>query len=281
MANSMRDKLLAFLSQPAYDDYFLVGGTARSAVNDNLLVAAGSAAVDTLALGNGLGSAKSFYVQVNASAGISAGAILFEGSNDNVTFTPMPYVDGASASSAFFSGAVSTIAASTTRFYQGPITYRYFRVRIYTAFTGGTVSATAILRTAPYPNGATQAVQATAANFNATLTPASAFTYNTVTTASTNAASAKASSAILTELAVSNLTASTIYVKLYNKASAPTVGTDTPVVVIPVVAGAVFCQPFGMGKRFATGLAVAVTGAAAVTDTTSTAAGALLNASYL
>jgi hypothetical protein len=56
------------------------------------------------------------------------------------------------------------------------------------------------------------------------------------TTASTNATSIKTTAGTLYCLNVTNKTAATIYVKLYNKASAPTVGTDVPVMTIPVAA---------------------------------------------
>ena len=63
------------------------------------------------------------------------------------------------------------------------------------------------------------------------------------------------------------------YVKLYNKASAPTVGTDVPVLTIPVPAGGPVNLPFGAtGHRFATGIALAITANAADSDTTAVGA---------
>jgi hypothetical protein len=68
-------------------------------------------------------------------------------------------------------------------------------------------------------------------------------------------------------------------VKLYNKATAPTVGTDVPAMIIPVpaaVAGVpgVATLPVGFnGFRFALGLGLAITGAVADNDTTAVAAG--------
>ena len=51
---------------------------------------------------------------------------------------------------------------------------------------------------------------------------------------------------------------------------------------IPVAAGALYAAEFGrVGKRFATGIALAITGAAAATDTTAVAAGAQLSMTYL
>jgi len=76
-----------------------------------------------------------------------------------------------------------------------------------------------------------------------------------------------------------NTGATPAFVKLYNKATAPTVGTDVPEMIIAVPASvsgvpgvAVF--PIGYsGLRFALGLGIAVTGAVADTDTTAVAAG--------
>lgn len=75
--------------------------------------------------------------------------------------------------------------------------------------------------------------------------------------------------------------AATIYLKFYNKASAPTVGTDVPILTVPVAAGALWSAEYGrFGKRFATGLAIAITGAAVATDTTAVAVGAQLSLTY-
>ena len=63
------------------------------------------------------------------------------------------------------------------------------------------------------------------------------------------------------------------YLKFYNKASAPTVGTDVPVITIPIPAGGAINIPFGTtGHRFATGIALAITTGAADSDTGAVAA---------
>ena len=106
--------------------------------------------------------------------------------------------------------------------------------------------------------------------------------YSLTTAASTNAANVKSSAGTLEEITASNVTATAAYVKLYNKASAPTVGTDVPVLTIPVAAGATVPLSFGpLGKRFTTGIAIAVTAAAAATDTAATVAGIQIHASYV
>ncbi|MFT3671302.1 hypothetical protein [Aestuariivirga sp.] len=106
-----------------------------------------------------------------------------------------------------------------------------------------------------------------------TNTPAVPTTSNTNSAASTNATSVKASAGTVYNVTATNINAAIRYLKLYNKASAPTVGTDVPVLTIPIPATGSVNLPFGeLGKRFATGIAFAITAAAADTDTTAVAA---------
>jgi hypothetical protein len=91
--------------------------------------------------------------------------------------------------------------------------------------------------------------------------------------ASTNATSVKASAARLYEIHLCNVSAAIKYVKFYNKASAPTVGTDVPVATYPIPAnGGRIDFDSTNGISFALGLAYAITGAVADTDTTAVAA---------
>lgn len=107
-------------------------------------------------------------------------------------------------------------------------------------------------------------------------------TYTLTTAATTNGANIKTTAGTVYSLTYINTGAATQYVKLYNKASAPTVGTDVPLMTIPVTAGAFVTFELGRtGTRFATGLGVAVTGALASTDTTAITAGSLLTISYI
>lgn len=115
-----------------------------------------------------------------------------------------------------------------------------------------------------------------------TNTPANPTNYNLVSAASTNAANIKNAAGNLYEITVSNVTATAAFIKLYNKASAPTVGTDVPILTIPATAGATVPINFGaLGKRFTAGISIAITAAAAATDTGVTVAGIQVNASYV
>lgn len=92
--------------------------------------------------------------------------------------------------------------------------------------------------------------------------------------ASTNGALIAAGTSGLQTFFASNTGGTDAFVKLYNKATAPTVGTDVPEMVIRVVAGSnIELSPGFSGYRFPLGLGIAITGLAADTDTTAVAAG--------
>ena len=69
-----------------------------------------------------------------------------------------------------------------------------------------------------------------------------------------------------------NANAAVRYLKLYNKATAPTVGTDTPVLTIPIPAGAAANVDLGPGIGFSRGIGLALTTGVADADTAAVAA---------
>jgi hypothetical protein len=92
--------------------------------------------------------------------------------------------------------------------------------------------------------------------------------------ASTNGALIVTSTQAVSAFFASNIGATPAYVKLYNKATAPVVGTDVPEMVITVPAtGQIDVTPGFGGFRFPLGIGIAITGAAADSDTTAVAAG--------
>jgi hypothetical protein len=93
--------------------------------------------------------------------------------------------------------------------------------------------------------------------------------------ASTNATSLKASAGNLLRISVFNVAAYSVFLKLYNKASAPTVGTDTPTRTIPIPTGTGFAEDYIYGAPFGTGIAYAITKLQADSDTTAVVAGDL------
>ena len=95
---------------------------------------------------------------------------------------------------------------------------------------------------------------------------------HTMSAASTNATSLKASAGQVYGLSISNANAAARYFKLYNKASAPTVGTDTPVLTLQVPANGTVIRAYPVGLALGTGIAWAAT--AVITDADTTAIGA-------
>lgn len=100
--------------------------------------------------------------------------------------------------------------------------------------------------------------------------------YTLISAASTNATGLKASAGVLGMCVVTNVNAAVRYLKLYNKASAPTVGTDTPVQVYAIpgstTGGGIAVPIPDRGLAFSTGIAFAMTTGVAHTDTNGVAA---------
>jgi hypothetical protein len=95
-----------------------------------------------------------------------------------------------------------------------------------------------------------------------------------VSAATTNATSVKNSAGQLYNVQAFNTNASARYLKLYNKASAPTVGTDTPVATWLIPPGASgFVIEIANGLAFALGIAFAITVGMADNDATAIGAG--------
>jgi len=90
--------------------------------------------------------------------------------------------------------------------------------------------------------------------------------------ASTNATVAKASAGDVFKIIGYNAAAALRYIKLYNKATAPTVGTDTPVMTLTIPASSAFDIDL-YSLYFATGIGFAFTTAGADADTGALTAG--------
>lgn len=99
--------------------------------------------------------------------------------------------------------------------------------------------------------------------------------FKLISAATTNATSVKGSAGTLYGIQVISVIATVRFLKLYDKASAPTVGTDTPIKVIPIPAntagaGVVISAPVGI--NFANGIAFAITANIGDSDNTAIAA---------
>jgi hypothetical protein len=98
----------------------------------------------------------------------------------------------------------------------------------------------------------------------------------------TNLTSVKTSAGTINSLTLSNTNATaTYFLKIYNKASAPVPGTDTPIHTISLPPGTRSIDTGTYGIRLATGIAYALTGAVGDADTTAIPANeVLVNMSY-
>lgn len=151
------------------DDIVVTGPAAQSVANTDLITGTVNGWYDAIAFQSGA-------VHVIGGAGITAGAVTIEQTND-ITLAAAgvaaPFQEIGSITVGAGNGAI-TIAASTQRIFNFPITARYIRVRISTAFTGGTVQAVTVLSQEPY---AAPIVQV-AGSISATNTPTSNVFYS-------------------------------------------------------------------------------------------------------
>ena len=273
------------------DDLTQSGGVLNAPVlNINLLTNGASDWYDA-----GPFHSATFQIQT---AGVSAGVLTFEQTND-ITRSPagnlLQVFDLATQNANPVTSL--TLAANATRLFGAAITARYVRVRVSTAVVGGNVSCSGVFSQQPFANTIFNIQQATAFNLQttATIAPGSnlvgdvgnqarATTGGIVapfrllsSAATTNATLIKASAGRLFLIIGRNNVASIRYLKFYNKASAPTVGTDVPVLTIALDASSRFeidLNPYG--QFFTTGIAFAITGAVADNDTTAIAAADIL-----
>lgn len=91
--------------------------------------------------------------------------------------------------------------------------------------------------------------------------------------ATTNTTVIKSSAALLVSMILTNTSATTKYVKIYNKTTTPVLTTDIPIAVFPIPATSVLSHNFGFGLRLTAGLSYAITSLMPNTDTTAVAAG--------
>jgi hypothetical protein len=149
---------------------------------------------------------------------------------------------------------------------------------ITTAYTSGTITGSACLSQAD----SLVSLDGTPSIIVSSSTPAAASNYTLNSAASTNAVSVKATAGNIYLVVLSNPTATPAYFKLYNKATAPTVGTDVPVITLLSPANSTNIYDFAvLGVRFTLGVAIACTGAITVADTTSSVAGVQITMTYL
>ncbi len=233
----------------------------------------------------------SFHVKNTGSVPLAAGTFVYEASVDSTNGVDGTWfgvqVARSNANTTETQTALSGIAAGsgfTTAFECSVNAYAWFRVRCTVAVTTNAIATWTIQRgtyaTEPVPIVQVTGTQPISGTVTATVTPPAPTTpYFVNSIASTNSALIITGTSGLQAFWATNTGATAAYVKLYNKATAPIVGTDVPEMIIPVPAAAsgvpgIASVSIGFsGFRFALGLGIAITGGVADSDTTAVAAG--------
>lgn len=200
-----------------------------------------------------------------------------------------------------FSAGTSFIVATATAngaFHGNASSATNIRVRSTAAWTGtasvkllagagvGTITVGNPLRLFDRVSGVEHSIKAastpaaaTDTAFVVSLSPNSPVTLGTPTAftlssaATTNATSVKTTAGTAFQIVASNVGAAAAFLKLFNLATAPTVGTSVPVLTVPIPASGVVSVPFGaLGMRFGTGIAFDITNLVADADATVIAA---------
>lgn len=121
--------------------------------------------------------------------------------------------------------------------------------------------------------------RATSANSSPMVPSPAPTTWHLIAAATTNATSVKGSAATLFSCQLGGVGSTPAFLKIYNKATAPTVGTDTPVKTLIIPAASTAANGAGSNINFGpggltlgTGFAAAVTGVMTDADTTAVAA---------
>jgi hypothetical protein len=216
----------------------LYTGNASSAIANNILNDSGS--IDT-------GPFSSFSIQVKSTG--TSGTFIFEGSNNDVDFQPIPVYNQALVVRIPIITAITATVSSII--YEGSCNFKYIRLRIVSTIGGGNLITYSNLLRHPLGTVSQVVSNGTAANLLATvsgtvtatvastsLTPSTTLGYATHTnfksSAGTNSTLVKATAGTIGHLNVYNSSSSVRYLKFYNKATAPTIGTDTAVLIIPI-----------------------------------------------
>lgn len=218
----------------------------------------------------------SVFVQL---VGTWVGTVAFEGSVDGTNWYSL-----VGHTPATVGGALLT-TATANGIYAFPLAGRYFRARV-SAWTSGTVVAegfTTYKDNTPWPSVAPGNTTITGSLTTAgTVQPigGATTTGNTQSrinsAATTNATLVKASAGNLYSLVMTNPSAAVKYVKFYNKATAPVVGTDVPVLTFAIPAASTVQFTPSVPYRFATGIGFGITGLGTDADVTAVAAGDVL-----
>lgn len=180
------------------NETYTTGALTLSLANNIFNAVAGPNSTDALGF-------KSGAVQVVTSA--TTGALIFEHSNDNINYQPMPVFRTDSASPNAVVAQFTPVASSFV--YHFPIKARYIRCRIATALNQ---NAQAFLRLSQesWAPIVPQVINATAANLNATVGGTVAISSGTITTVSTVTTCSSVTSAALAGTTTTDIASATI-----------------------------------------------------------------------
>jgi len=235
------------------------------------------------------------YPSLTVSAVVGAGTVQVYFSDDQRSWTNIvPAVYGQATGVNMPNGGTVSVSATTPLVGQWPCVGRYAQIR-FGSVTTAPCTVVAYLRVHPTPQqigfnvaGGVTNVSLSASTtllgdfglqYRASATGAATISKFTAA-ATTNAASIKASAGRVIGWHLYNTTASAKYFRFFNKASAPTMGTDSPAFVVVIPANSQAFSQYAGGLAFATGIAIACTGAVADLDTTVTAANDVLGAFF-
>lgn len=272
------------------NDLTVVSTVGQSTANVDLLSEVVSGWFDAAAF-------HSATIQLITSAGITAGAVTFEQTND-ITNAAAGVILPADELSVQNTNPITsvTLAASVVRMFGVPIIARYVRVRISTAVLGGTVRVAAVFSELPYANNKISVQQATAANMQVTAAASlvagtnlagdfglqvranatgAASKFHLISAATANPTIVKNAAGRLLGWRITNTNAAFRFVKLHNIATAPTAGAGV-VETIAVPPNTSVSNFIAHGSAFTTGIGLTTTALAADSDATAVAAGDLI-----
>ena len=195
--------------------------------------------------------------------------VTFEGSNDNTTFYSIATTDPSA-------NATGQTTATINRIVKIPVLTKHIRARV-SSYTSGTISANAFGHLDENSSGListlgeiTLAAETTKVIGTVNLASDGVQTYEQViSAATTNQTLVNSGATKLKTFSMVNGVATLRYFKLFNKATAPIVGTDTPFLTITMAPNSEsrFTLPNG-GIDFSLGLAYAITLGPAPDNTT-------------
>lgn len=250
-----------------------------------------SALAETVPVDVALASNVAVTMKNTGSATTTAGVLAFEGSLNstdgvNGDWFSVSGVRSDTSGTIETGRTTSALGAGVMQSYGWDISVnalKWFRVRVSTAFTASSNATITVARGA-YASEPVVATSPHGITGTVSVALASGTAFQPALTASINATVVKATFGNLFELSFFNGSAATVYLKLYDKATAPAPATDSSVLraIFPIPAGTVLNQDFGnLGKRFNSGIAFATTANVGATDATVIGAGALIHGTYL